>query len=297
MCFISLYWIIDFFTFHYGFLSLEWEFVTPWCNPNHSGYMLAISIMLSAGMFLFDNHKIAQSLGLAGFCLLIITLGFNNTFGCQLSTLVAMICLSIACLLREKKNYLQLLILWTGYIGSMAIISAILEHNQFGISSYWQNFKGLFKDVFLITSNNANANTAGTNRWGLWKECFRNIREHPIFGIGINCQRIDNPLIESGRPHNELLQFTSTMGLPAGIFYLLAIIFTGIISIKQIKKIDAYSLICLFGAMGYFLSSFFGVSLTYTFPYFLIFLALGLNGIDHKKPSQNNCLSNKNIIQ
>ena len=280
-----LFWFIDYLFISRAVSFMGFNFTLPWANSNHSGYMLTMASLMSASIFLFSKQKNIKIFGACTFGLFVFTCYFNNTFGCQIAILISIIMLSIISIVKDKQSYKKLLIMWAIFVFATALDALLIFLFNLPRHNFIQSIIGLFEDIFKISKDalSLEAETAGTNRWGLWKECFNNIASHPIFGIGINCQMKVNPALEASRPHNEPLQFASTMGLPAGLFYISAIIITLILIFKQIKKLSTETLVCLMGAMGYFVSSIFGVSIPYTFPIFILFLGLGIGGFNFNK--------------
>jgi len=301
-----VFWFIDFAFFGHAKSFMGFNFTLPWANLNHSGYMIAMATVMAAALYIFENRKNYKILGLVCFCVFLITMFFNNSLGCEVAIFVTLIFLTIVAIIKEKQNYKATLIIWATF---MVILAADITLNH-TLHLHYQTFVdgvvNIFKDIFKIArdATSAEAEAAGTNRWRLWMECFNNIASYPFFGIGINCQLRANPHLEASRPHNEPLQFASTMGLPAGLFYLSALILIVIMLFKQLKKLNTETLVCLMGAVAYFVSSLFGVSIPYTFSIYILFLGLGVGGLNFNKKqeeifeeTENTSVGNSEVIE
>jgi len=70
-------------------------------------------------------------------------------------------------------------------------------------------------------------NTSG--RWAMWKVSLRDIRHHPVLGVGPMNFACKGPLNEAGHPHNFPLQIAGEWGLPAAltVFLLLTSLILG----------------------------------------------------------------------
>jgi len=283
--YFCLFTVLDHYAFRWGETFVSWPFTAPWSNPNHSGYFLTIIAGISSITYLFHPEKFTRIYAIVVFFLISVVTCLNDAFGSQLSIFILMIFVLIVTLVRDKKLWHKLLILFGIYICTV-LIGHLLEKYTLGHKeTILGNFVHFFQDIFKIASDaeSEEAQLAGTNRWGLWMECFRNMRDKPLFGIGINCQKVVNPTLEASRPHNELLQFASTMGIPAGLFYLTALILLLITAFKQLRHISPITISFITAAVGYFINSLFGVSLPYTFCFYMIFLGLSISGLKLKK--------------
>jgi O-antigen ligase len=132
---------------------------------------------------------------------------------------------------------------------------------------------GIFEEI----KNVPNLQIESTSdRIELWKQAIINIIEKPFFGIGIDCFGFYNPNMIYDRPHNEFLQIACTMGIPALIFYLGALIIIYAKAVIHNKELTNSRLMYLSITCAYLISSFFGNSMPYTTPYFVIFLAFAV---------------------
>jgi len=128
---------------------------------------------------------------------------------------------------------------------------------------------------FVITSAPASeeAAHAGTDRWSLWMEAFKEIKDSPLIGTG-------NVFL---RPHNEYLQFAQVWGLPSLIIYLSAFVVIMVKAIKNRKTLSSLSLTLLFCVLAFLVSAVFGNTMPHTTPFFALFLGFLIRELNNKK--------------
>lgn len=112
--------------------------------------------------------------------------------------------------------------------------------------------------------------TVGTKRMRLWIDAVKDIIKRPVFGFGPECWHGE-------RPHNEVLQYALFIGIPGLGFYLAALIMLLVRQLKNIKKINSVTIIALGVAVGYFVSSLFGLTMFYTAPYYFMVLGFAMS--------------------
>lgn len=137
-------------------------------------------------------------------------------------------------------------------------------------------------------SNNSGSNPiefdigkAGSSRMRLWINAVKDIIKRPVFGFGPECW-------DGDRPHNEVLQYALFIGIPGLLFYLVALIMLLIRQLKNIKKIKPVTIIALGVAVGYFVSSLFGLTMFYTAPYYFMMLGFAMSQDTKNQPTLNN---------
>ena len=74
-------------------------------------------------------------------------------------------------------------------------------------------------------------------------------------------------------PHNEPLTYAAFFGIPAALLYCAAVL-TSVIKGLKTNQCDDACRTAAFAALGYFVSSIFGVAMFYTAPFLFIFLGL-----------------------
>ena len=268
-------------------------------NGNHYGYFIVMAVLLSFGLVLYSQEVKIRIFSLISLILNLIVLAYNGSLGCVLAVLIV---LAVTPLITHKTHpdmLKQNLIM-------LAVLAALIL--AYGISTGM--IMSLIEDIRLVITGSSSASTAGHNRWLLWTTTAKYISERPFTGYG--CEGLSDILYdELGRanPHNEILSYASQFGIPAACFYVIGVVSTLISSFKpgngasslkpgsdasslkpgsyasslkpgsnasSLKPSDEVSTASLFAALGYFISSLFGVPMFYTLPFFFIFLGLSV---------------------
>ena len=241
-------------------------------NPNHYGYYLAMTIVLSASMLVFETSRILKSVYVVILEFNTAMLIVNNTLGAWLAVLVGLAALVVG--IRIQNGSFEL----------SAIIALMLFVATTFALSPWQpgilnSILRLFYDVGAIAVNSEDANAAGAHRWHLWKATVGYISERPLFGWGPEGfadeleRACGNP-----RAHNEFLSYAGFFGIPAGCCYTLGcglVIINGIRNLRLLSNSDVAALVV---AGTYLVSSCFGNIVPQTAPYFFIFLGFAFGG-------------------
>ena len=236
---------------------------------NFYAYYLAISIMLAAGLVVFDKCKWRKALSFVIFALDTFILALNDTMGAFLAIIVAFAFFIFFVLIRDKKFSFKLLGLFALFIAIIFVVGLFTQ-------SFLSELTGLVSDVETIAAEGADAEDAGTARWGLWTHTWQYIKEKPWIGWGFEgtAERLADETNQS-KVHNEYLENMANFGIPAGLIYIAALMSVYIKAIKRRKHVDDITLVCLVGALGYIGSALVGNSLIFTAPYCFIFLGLG----------------------
>lgn len=249
-----------------------WEMTGGFFNQNHYGYYIALMCAVCGGIVIYEKtlkKRIVYSVILA-----IISFGVNacDTFGASLATFFGMVLLIIGVIIKDrhfnKWSIIVFLIFWVTTFTS----DIWLQHVTPSLLQF-------FTDVGTIASDPQNADEAGTARWGLWKKSFEDlIPNKPVFGYGVikYIGDMDEPHLINNSPHNEIIEYALTYGLPAMCIYVFTVLFIFFRNLKYRKKLSNGAFIAMAGAFTYFVSSFFGVLFLYTAPFFFIFLGMGI---------------------
>lgn len=248
---------------------------------NHYGYYLMFAIILGASFFVLENSVKMRASGLLIFVLNTYLLTLNNTFGCFLACIAALVFLIFVTVVTNKKKLIPATVMFVLFL----VISYVagLKH-----LSFFNDLAGLVNDVKAILgivpeqsslqpeTPAVNAGDAGTGRWSLWTHTVKYISEKPLFGWGIEGigERLENETGYNDRPHNEFLQWAAFFGIPATVIYTSGVAAVFIKALKNIKKSNNVTLICTVTAFCYLASSFFSNTMFYTAPFFFIFLGL-----------------------
>ncbi len=137
------------------------------------------------------------------------------------------------------------------------------------------------------------AGDAGSGRWKLWvvgmQIAFEGAKDtsdddlatgraygSPLFGVGLEnmLYAYNAKGVNEGRSHNLIVQLAGTLGIPAPVFYVLAMAFIFFAGLKTIKTWDMYMYTGMAVMISYLFTSLTGNSGFYTSGYFYIFVGL-----------------------
>lgn len=261
-------------------------------NSNHFAYLLCMAVVGCIWLYITSSCMYCKWAWFAASIYFMVVLLFNNTLGSFLAVVVVLLIITGYYAWTQRAKALQsagmlvLLFLLSGLVnqGKMAesfcrmIYEALrILTSLLGISCQWlENMPG-GADVPL--------EDLGTNRWGLWVYSFKNIIAFPLFGVGIQCFSLANPMASSTRPHNEFLQFTGEMGVPVGIMYVLFIVWIAKKYFLQ-KSHTLVQDISFWMLCTYVISSLFGNTMPHTEPYICILLAILLQNLQPVLPKK-----------
>lgn len=242
-------------------------------NINHFGYYLCLAVMLAAALALREpRFNKSVFLWTSTYIVLIAALVVNNSFGPYLAVVMGLIFLMMLTLMYARKSWLNAVIL--------LIILFALSFGFNSKSNYLTNeVTTLSEDIVNIVQNNEKAPQAGSYRWILWVHAVKYILEKPVFGYGPEnlYYRYLQDNINCRCPHNEILQLSATLGIPAALFYCCAIFFYFLPLLKNIKRVNTDIIGSYSAVFTYLLSSMVGVSMFYTTPFYFAFLGLTCN--------------------
>lgn len=271
-------------------------------NGNHYGYFLVMAILISIGLALCFSDIRIRITGAVSAALNSEILIMNGSSGCLIAVITALL---IGLLIPAMSNttataakqpdtsikkhsntsaekhsdapserHLDKRHILSVLVGIMFIFIVLAASTGM--------FKEIADSITAIVSGSADASSAGHNRWLLWTETFGYVMERPLLGYG--CEGLSDILMDSlGRanPHNEILSYASQFGIPAALFYTAGVVlmlFTSARALITDNNSPTYGthLPAFLAALGYFISSFFGVPMFYTLPFFFIFLGMSL---------------------
>ncbi len=237
-------------------------------NGNHYGYFIMMALLIGIGCYIFGN-KIISICGGVSAGLNLLLLGINHSLGCILSLIVVLVSTGIIILIKDKsykRKYMTVAaVLMIAFIVALLISSAIRTE-----------FTGLFEDLTAILSNTAEG-SAGHRRLQMWTLTAGYIAEKPLLGYG--CEGIAFMLYDAmkvSNPHCEALTYAAYYGIPAALLYMAGAIAVIVTCIRRTSTNGAHQKASCMAAAGYFISSFVGVGMFYTLPFFFIFLGLSL---------------------
>lgn len=243
-----------------GMLSAVFE------NSNHFGYYLVIAVIVTAILFVLEKARMLKLLLAIEYIVICVGLFASDSFACYWAAVIGMI-FSLVILLRNKKEFISIII-----ILALFILGSIIFDLKY--QTIRGNFGILVDDMNKIAESD---DTAGSSRIGLWKDAVYFIGQKPLFGYGIeNMEEAYSTYkpMKYDRPHNEYLQHAVFMGIPAALLYLAGISMLFVRCFKRRKLLTNSQLIGICTTGAYVFSAFFGNTMFYTTPYFIIVLAM-----------------------
>ena len=256
-----------------------YEFSNIYLNRNHYGYFLMIATCLSAFKYLSDERK-RKYLFMIGYIILLYMLIMNDTFGCYLALFISLIAALIYCIVKRnriiKSVILIVLFISTSFVVNHFQLNIGLKYNE-SINIVGNNMSSFKQDLLIILRGDVKSlESIGSYRGQLWYGAINYTMEHPLIGGGFETLKyyyLSQGIRYNDRPHNILLQISSSIGIPGALIYLSFICYLAIANLKRINT-DGTNIIIYFTAMSYFISSQFGNSMYYTSPYFMILVGL-----------------------
>lgn len=237
---------------------------------NHFAYYLCMSLMCSLVLFLIEKKSIIKlSIRIVIFAVITAALVKNGSMGPYIAVVAGLISSVILIIWLEKKCLKRILIALGVFIGITLIMNASSNHT-------FSDIKTLQGDIYKIASKSKDAGKAGTGRWILWTNGVRFIIEEPVFGYGPDNlgEQYAKVNIGTDRPHNEIIQFAASLGIPAALFYIIAMINYFIVFIRKRKHVSIIEIGMFCTVIAYLVSSMFGNTMYYTSPFFFMILGL-----------------------
>lgn len=243
-------------------------------NSNHFAYYLCMALMCALLQFEIEKKSALKLMfRIAIFAVITATLVQNRSLGPYLAVVVGLICSVILTIWLDKKFLKRVLAAVIVFITVTLIMNISDNH-------LYIDLKILGIDLFKIAKMSPAKDLAhvGSDRWPLWMNGLRFITEKPLFGYGpdnLGAQYAKVNIVID-RPHNELIQFAASLGIPAALFYIMALAGHFIVFLKQRKQVSTVEIGMLCTVIAYLASSMFGNTMYYTSPFF--FMVLGLSG-------------------
>ena len=260
--------LIDFFTGGIAAFHNKKEISAVFFNGNHYGYFLMMAVLIGVAYFLFSEKKRAV-FGASSAALNLVILAINHSLGSILALIIVLACTALIILIKDRAYLKKLGVL-------AAAVAAVLVAGIVISPALRAEFTGLAADIGAILSSTADG-SAGHRRLQMWTLTAGYISEKPLLGYG--CEGIAFMLYEAMKvsdPHCEALAYAAYYGIPAALLYIAGVTGTIIINIRRMDTNSAQQKAACMAAAGYFVSSFVGVGMFYTLPFFFIFLGLSL---------------------
>jgi len=266
--------------YHYGFV-----------NRNHTGFYLSITTMLAVGLFLYSKNVIKSIVLALVMIMHFISLSLNSSFGPMVGVIVFFVLGLIYILIHKREILLKFIIVLVCFLSVVAFFDYVPKARELkcepettiekivGVSVVVLNKAGIISDAQYEDFNVVD----GSDGWGrlaMWQRCLENMKERPIFGIGVASWKSYNTDMRLQTPHNEFLQYGTFAGIPCLLAYLVLIFYLFIKFRKNHKNMSSL-LVIIFGALlVYLVQSIFGSVMPFTAPLFYIILGLAIKGVD-----------------
>lgn len=236
-------------------------------NINHFAYMLAMSVLALAGLAIYEENRWKKVVywGLYGFN--IWALSVNNTVGSYLAVIIGLGFTTLLLFLRKEKKGKEIACMVAILIIASAM-GSVMTQNRLASSL------GTTADDLVHLNKNEDA---GSGRIKIWKQTIEYIVEKPVFGHGpenLGERYKNDGIFLVTRPHNEYLQHTVFLGIPASCMYLGALIKLLIECLNKIKRVPPIVVILGGLVCAYCVSAFFGNTMYSTSVYFFMMLGM-----------------------
>lgn len=263
-------------------LFSDWEgretrfyFVSIFSNINYYGYYLSVAVPIAGAAFVyekgFDSKGIKwKVISGISFMANVVALSLADSLGAWIGAGIGIIFIFISHLIIEKKFNLQAFVL----IPTFGICLFVPGHIAGTFENSFFSFTG---DVSNIVTGNDAAQQAGSGRIAIWKDSLDVINDNKVYGVGFEGIMFfeNNKGPSNARPHNEFIQYAMFHGIPTGVLYFIGCFGIFIRALKKRRNMNGATLVSLAGALGYLVSSFFGLTVFSTAYFLFIFLGMG----------------------
>jgi len=287
---IDLFGLLQFFKIDPTFLRLypdSWRGLvfSTMGNPNFLGSYLTLTLPFTLYSYLFRS----KWYGLVMYAVSYFTLLGTRTRGSWIGAMVGFL-IMIWLYYHQASN--------KSLARRRIVVLIILSVVLFGLfilateGTILQKILALFLDVHLILTDPEEADTAGSNRFYIWRLSVELIRQRPIFGVGVEnmsvamFQNFHDQIVEDwgryrnwDKAHNEYLNIALASGIPSLIAYLM---FVWTIMKKAYRRLRECPRLILFfaAAAGYLVQAFFNIQMVQVYYFFMVVLGiLGSQGI------------------
>lgn len=262
--------------FPHGELLISAENNTNWANAfvnsNHLGYVLCLATSTLAITFSLAKNYIWRIITGILLALHLFVSMFNDTLGSLLALTFTFIVIPIVVCIKEKRFNVFSFIPLVMLIAISFICIPLASPMDSTYKSLFVQIYGVFKDFFQVSSAPLAEETkkAGTNRWELWLDTFKAIKENPLVG--------DGDVIT--KPHNEYLQFAAHSGIISALAYIACFVIIAVKAIKYFKHLSNITFVGLIATMCYGISAFFGNTMPHTYPFFMVILGITISSLN-----------------
>lgn len=259
---------------------------------NHFGYYLCMSIMCVLLLFQIEKKSTPRLIfRITLFSIIVAALVENGSLGPYLAVVAGLLCSVILTIWINKLLLKRTLLL----VGVFIIVTIAMNiYNGHLYKDIWT----LGGDVSKVMRESSDVDSAGTGRWILWRNGVRFISEKPVFGYGPDNlgEQYAKVNIGTDRAHNEIIQFAASLGIPAAVFYIIAMVnyFIGFLRIR--KKVSTIEIGMFCTVVAYLVSSMFGNTMYYTSPFFFMLLGIS-SGMEKSLKNKNLTVLEEDIIK
>lgn len=254
---------------------------------NHYGYYLLMSMITAAMLFITEKKLWLKIIFIIEFAIAVFGLLCNDTFGCQLAAIVALVFIVIVYSLHKCKFKLITLVPIVVY-GLTTLFGCAVSD---GIKScVTNNFYQLINDTDALTNGLDEAErSTGVARIILWQNTLDYISEKPFLGFAADGtgERLLEATNDNDRCHCEYLQYAVDYGIPAAVFYIAGIMTIYLRGLMRRKKLSQFNLVGLCVGFAYLASAVIGNSMYYTAPFLFIMLGFGYSTYSPEDENSN----------
>lgn len=195
----------------------------------------------------FVGNSIWKKISLVTMSFLIVSILLSQTRSAWIASIIIVLS-SVILISVYLKDYRKLLLKWVAIAGVSAIgliFLTLLIANASGVET---TITERFKSLATVTTSSETTDKNISSRKIIWQKTYSLIKDHPIWGTGLNNWKLVIPLYgaegtgwETGnylpdRAHNVYLQVMAESGVPGFLFYFGIWIITLIAGISVLRK-------------------------------------------------------------
>jgi len=266
--------------YHYAFV-----------NRNHTGFYLSITTMLAVGLFLYSKELIKTLIFAFVMLLHFCSLVLNGSFGPMVGMIAFFVFGLIYILIHKREILTKFIIVLVCFVSIIAFFDYVPKVKDLkcepettiekivGVSTVVLNKIGVISDE-QFENLDIPEGSDGWGRIGMWERCLQNMKERPLFGVGVASWKAYNTDMTLQTPHNEYLQYGTFAGVPCLLSYLILIFYLFIKFRKKHKQTANIAFIIFGAALVYLIQAFFGSVMPFTAPLFYFVIGLSIKFID-----------------
>ncbi len=260
-------------TVSYYFYDWQPSFTSIYTNINYYAYYLSMAIPASAALAVLEQNRAWKLFALGALAVNAVALSVNDTMGGWVACAFALLFLVIVYRLLYRRFSP-----WLWAVVAVFLLSMVAP--QFFLETPSTNFTRLFRDLSNLVEGAEGYERAGSGRWRIWMGSLSLIPKKPLLGYGMEGVFTYDlkEITYNTRPHNEFIQYALFYGIPAGALYFAGCVGVFLRGWRGRKRLRPMALTGLTAALGYLVSSCFGLTLFCTAPLMFLFLGMGYCG-------------------